>query len=124
MSRFFKSALFPILIVVVLAFFARELISPNNKEPDPVYTEFLDQLDTGKVKEVTLNTKNNRIDVTLKPERGGKASKYKTAYPDNTEQNLVNTLRAEQSWNRGLVKELIVMPVSYTHLTLPTTPYV
>ena len=96
MSRFFKSALFPILIVVVLAFFARELISPNNNKPDPVYTEFLDQLDTGRVKAVTLNTKNNRIDVTLKPGRDGKSEKYKTAYPDNTEPSLVNTLRAEK----------------------------
>jgi cell division protease FtsH len=96
MSRFFKSALFPIIIVVVLAFFARELISPGHNKPDPVYTEFLDQLDEGKVKAVTLNTKNNRIDVTLKPVRGGKSDKYKTAYPDNTEPNLVNTLRAEK----------------------------
>ena len=95
MSRFFKSALFPILIVIVLAFFARELISPNDSKPDPVYTEFLAQLDSGKVKEVTLNTKNNRIDVTLKPGRSGEPTKYKTAYPDNTEQSLVNTLRSE-----------------------------
>ena len=29
MSRFFKSAAFPILIVVVLAFFAQKLISPE-----------------------------------------------------------------------------------------------
>ena len=29
MSRFFKSAAFPILIVVVLAFFAQKLISPG-----------------------------------------------------------------------------------------------
>ncbi len=30
MSRFFKSAFFPILIVVVLAFFAQRLISPSS----------------------------------------------------------------------------------------------
>ncbi|MGI8946054.1 MAG: ATP-dependent zinc metalloprotease FtsH [Thermoleophilaceae bacterium] len=95
MSRFFKSALFPILIVVVLAFFARELISPNDRPPSPVYTEFLDQLGSGKVKEVTLNTKNNEIEVDLKSAPAGKAKEYKTAYPDNTEQNLVNLLRAE-----------------------------
>ena len=35
MSRFFKSAAFPILIVVVLAFFAQRLISPGNQEKDP-----------------------------------------------------------------------------------------
>ena len=34
-SRFFKSAAFPILLVVVLAFFARNLISPGDDKPDP-----------------------------------------------------------------------------------------
>ena len=91
MSRFFKSAAFPILIVVVLAFFAQRLISPGDRTPDPNYSQFLNQVEGNAVKSVTLNTKNNRIDVELK--RGGK--KYQTAYPDNTEQNLVNQLRAE-----------------------------
>jgi cell division protease FtsH len=90
MSRFFKSAAFPILIVVVLAFFAQRLISPSDRNPDPVYSDFLAQVEDGRVKEVTLNTKNNRLDVELD---GGR--KYQTAYPDNTEQNLVNQLRAE-----------------------------
>src|SRR5687767_4306776 len=90
MSRFFKSAAFPILIVVVLAFFAQRLISPSDRTPDPVYSDFLAQVEEGKVKDVTLNTKNNRLDVEL---AGGK--KYQTAYPDNTEQNLVNQLQAE-----------------------------
>ena len=90
MSRFFKSAAFPILIVVVLAFFAQRLISPSDRTPDPVYSDFLTQVEEGRVKEVTLNTKNNRLDVEL---AGGQ--KYQTAYPDNTEQNLVNQLVAE-----------------------------
>ena len=90
MSRFFKSAAFPILIVVVLAFFAQRLISPSDRNPDPVYSDFLTQVEEGRVKEVTLNTKNNRLDVEL---AGGR--KYQTAYPDNTEQNLVNQLVAE-----------------------------
>ncbi len=95
MNRFFKSALFPILIVVVLAYFAQQLISPGNKDKEPNYSEFLTQVDQGRVKEVTLNTKNNRIDVELKSAPAGEARKYQTAYPDNTEQNLVNTLRSE-----------------------------
>ncbi len=90
MSRFFKSAAFPILIVVVLAFFAQKLISPGNQTKDPNYSQFLTQIEDGSVKDVTLSTKNNRIDVELK---SGK--KYQTAYPDNTEQNLTNQLRAE-----------------------------
>ena len=91
MSRFFKSAAFPILIVVVLAFFAQRLISPDQRQRDPGYSEFLTQVDQGRVKRVVLNTKNNRIDVEQTSGR-----KYQTAYPDNTEQNLVNTLRADK----------------------------
>ncbi len=90
MSRFFKSAAFPILIVVVLAFFAQKLISPGERQQDPVYSAFLNQVEEGQVKKVTLQTKNNRIDVE---ESSGR--KYQTAYPDNTEQNLINQLRAE-----------------------------
>jgi len=90
MSRFFKSAMFPILIVVLLAFFAQKLISPGEKQKDVTYSEFVTQLDEGKVKEATLSTKNNRIDV-----EDTSGAKYQTAYPDNTEQNLVNTLREE-----------------------------
>ena len=90
MSRFFKSAAFPILIVVVLAFFAQKLISPGDRQKDPNYSEFITQVEDGKIEQVTLSTKNNRIDVET---NSGK--KYQTAYPDNTEQNLVNQLRAE-----------------------------
>jgi cell division protease FtsH len=89
-SRFFKSAAFPILIVVVLAFFAQKLISPGEQQKETSYSQFLTQVENERVKEVTLNTKNNRIDV--QPISG---SKYETAYPDNTEPSLTNTLRAQ-----------------------------
>ena len=97
MSRFFKSAAFPILIVIVLAFFANKVISPGNEQKDPDYSQFLSQVDRGKVDRVTLNTKNNKLDVELKPAGGSQGKKkYETAYPDNTEQALVNTLRSEK----------------------------
>ncbi len=89
MSRFFKSAAFPILIVVVLAFFAQKLISPGNQQKDPNYSQFITQVENGQVESVTLNTKNNRVDVELDSGR-----KYQTAFLNDTEQNLVNTLQA------------------------------
>jgi cell division protease FtsH len=91
-SRFFKSAAFPILIVVVLAFFAQKLISPGTHEKSPNYSQFQAQVADNSVKHVTLNTKNNRIDVELNSGR-----KYSTAYPDNTEQSLVNNLQAHHA---------------------------
>ena len=69
MSRFFKSAAFPILIVVVLAFFAQRLINPGDSEKVPNYGEFLTLVDEGKVESATLNTKDNTIDVEPKGER-------------------------------------------------------
>src|SRR6476661_1211419 len=88
-SRFFKSAAFPILIVVVLAFFAQKLISPGGQQKDTSYSQFITQVDNDQVKKVTLNTKNNRVDVEQT-----NGDKYETAYPDNTEQNLLNDLQA------------------------------
>jgi cell division protease FtsH len=91
-SRFFKSAAFPILIVVVLAFFAQRLISPGDRTEPPPYSTFIQQIEQGKVKDATLSTKNNRVDVELKD-----GTKYQTAYPDNTEQSLVNRLQSNDA---------------------------
>jgi cell division protease FtsH len=89
MSRFFKNAAFPILIVVVLAFFAQRLISPGEEKPKPTYGDFLTQVQNGDVKSVTINTRDNTLNVT---ESDGK-TKYSTGYPDNTEPSLVAELR-------------------------------
>src|SRR4051794_13301481 len=66
MSRFFKSAAFPILIVVVLAFFAQKLISPGDGGTKYTYGDFVTQLGNGDVKTVVLKNKDNSISVTLK----------------------------------------------------------
>src|SRR6266545_515772 len=89
MSRFFKNAAFPILIVVVLAFFAQRLISPGEEKPKPTYGDFLTQVQNGDGKSVTLNTRDNTLNVT---ESDGK-TKYSTGYPDNTEPELIADLR-------------------------------
>ena len=49
MSRFFKSAAFPILIVVVLAFFAQKLISPGTQARQNTYADFVNQLQAGQM---------------------------------------------------------------------------
>jgi cell division protease FtsH len=82
MSRFFKSAAFPILIVVVLAFFAQKLIGgPGSNEPTPSYGDFIAQLQAGQVKTVDVKTKDNTI--VVKPRAG---SQYETGFlPDNAD---------------------------------------
>jgi cell division protease FtsH len=88
-KRFFKSAWFPLLIVVVLAFFAHQLISPGQQEEEPNYTEFIAQIedDPQSVESVKINTKDHTVDVK---ETNGE--EYSTGYPENTEESLVNTL--------------------------------
>src|SRR5881275_1428327 len=91
MSRFFKSALFPILIVVVLAFFAQRIISPGDHTKAPNFTEFQQQIRTHHVESATFNTKDNTIDFTS--DASGKRQKYTIGYPDNTEQSLINDMQ-------------------------------
>jgi cell division protease FtsH len=90
LRRFFKSAWFPLLIVVVLAFFAHQLISPGQQEEEPTYTDFLAQIedDPDSIEQVTIQTKDHTVDVK---EAGG--DEYSTGYPENTEEALVNTLQ-------------------------------
>ena len=95
MSRFFKSAAFPILIVIVLAFFASKLISPTPTRPRATsFNTFLTQLDDGDVKTATLRTKDNSIEVTL--DRADK-NKYTVGYPADYAEVLVNNLRQAQA---------------------------
>ena len=90
MSRFFKSAAFPILIVVVLAFFAQKLISPGESTKKPTFSQFLHQIDGGQVKSATLKTKDNTVSVT---ETGGQ--KYEVGYPNDYGNELVNRLQTK-----------------------------
>jgi cell division protease FtsH len=95
MSRFFKSAAFPILIVIVLAFFASKLISNQNEQRNPTFSQFLQQIDTGQVKSVVMRTKDYSAEVTLKRDD----RKYQIGYPIDYSDVLVNKLRAAEANN-------------------------
>jgi cell division protease FtsH len=89
MSRFFKSAAFPILIVVVLAFFAQRLISPGTQQQPPSYGDFIQQLAAGQVKTADLKTKDNTVQVKLK-----NGTTYETGYPPDAADRLDARLAA------------------------------
>ncbi len=79
MNRFVKSAAFPILIVVVLAFFAEKLIAPN-PTTGPVHsyqTLVANDIPKGQVKTAELRTKDNTVAVTLKD-----GQQYQVGYVD------------------------------------------
>ena len=93
MSRFFKSAAFPILIVVVLAFFAQKLISPDTQTTKPEFSTFLQQLDAGQVKSAVIKTKDNTVAVTTTDQADPPNQKYEVGYPDDYGAQLTNQLR-------------------------------
>jgi cell division protease FtsH len=104
MSRFFKSAAFPILIVVVLAFFAQKLISTGDEKAPPSYGEFIQQIQQpGVVKTVDLKTKDNSISVT---QMDGK--KYETGFTDEGAADLSKQL--EKAKADGNIKNFDIQP--------------
>jgi cell division protease FtsH len=78
MSRFFKSAAFPILIVVVLAFFAQKLIGSSSSSRSYSFGTLIQQIQSHQVKSISLDQKSNSANVTLFSGN----QKYSVGYPD------------------------------------------
>ncbi|HEY2480341.1 MAG TPA: ATP-dependent zinc metalloprotease FtsH [Solirubrobacterales bacterium] len=95
MRRFFKSAAFPILLVVILAFIAQRVITNDPGTEAPSYTALVNPTNgliaKGKIESVTINTKDNSLDVK---EKNGES--FSTGYPSNTEQSLLNELNENE----------------------------
>jgi cell division protease FtsH len=89
--RFFRSAAFPILIVIVLAFFAQRLISGPQTEQTPTYDQFVSEVrhNPTAIDSVTFNQKTSSIDWT---QQDGKS--YSTGYPTagNAQSDLIDLL--------------------------------
>jgi cell division protease FtsH len=96
--RFFKSAAFPILLVVILAFVAQKVITSPDSSKAPTYNELVASkangglIATGKIEKITINTKDNSLDVTEKGPNGESGESFSTGYPPNTEQSLLNLI--------------------------------
>jgi len=91
MSRFSKSAAFPILIVVILAFFAQQLISSPNKEKDPGFGVFLTQLENNDIKSVEMRNRSNELLVTKTDKK-----QYEVGFATDYGDELTKTLLAAE----------------------------
>ena len=91
MSRFFRSAAFPILIVVVLAFFASKLItSSKSTEATHTYQTLVNQnLPKGEVKSAEIKQKGNAVEVTLKNKE-----KFEVGYVPAAAGQLIDQLKS------------------------------
>ncbi len=97
MRRFFRSAAFPIMIVLILAFFASRVISPGEPEDIPTFNEFVERVDSepDSIETVTFEQKQNKLKYTLED-----GTEYETGYLAEQEDTLINTLeRAEIETN-------------------------
>ncbi|HEV7938215.1 MAG TPA: ATP-dependent zinc metalloprotease FtsH [Solirubrobacteraceae bacterium] len=89
MSRFFKSAAFPILIVVVIAFFAARLIGGTQpKGPEHSYrTLVTENIPRNEVKSAELKVKDNSVAVEL-----NNKEKFEVGYVDQAAPTLIADL--------------------------------
>jgi cell division protease FtsH len=94
MSRFFKSAAFPILIVVVLAFFASKLISSGSGSgrKHTYQTLVTQEIPKGEVKSVEIKNKGNALEVVLNKSRN--EEKYEVGYVPQAAPELIKKLEA------------------------------
>ena len=90
MSRFFKSAAFPILIVVVLAFFAQKLIGSSHNGPKQTFGNLIYQLDHGQVQSLSLHEKDNTANATTTS-----GQKYTVGYPDGYVSQIITAAKRD-----------------------------
>ncbi len=82
MSRFFKSAAFPIIVVVVLAFFAQRMIlSSSSSSTTPTWSQFVNYAANGQVQYVKVNEN----DLSVKFQLVGKDPTYTIGAPTITQ---------------------------------------
>ena len=82
MSRIFRTAVFPILVVILLAFLAQRLLLSDQKDEQPPrdWSTMLTDLKDGDVETLQQNTAKNNVKVTLKPAPDAAADAEPDAY--------------------------------------------
>ena len=101
-NRFFRSALFPLIVIVLLVYLASQTLIPRKDAQDKVtYSEFIQQAEDGNVQEATFTPTRNQIKGTLV---GG--DKVKVNYPSDlsafeVEKLLKNENVPYDSWGKG-----------------------
>jgi len=65
-NRFFRSALFPLIVIVLLVYLASQtLITRGDAEKKLTTSQLIEQVEAGRVQEVTFNPNRNQINATL-----------------------------------------------------------
>ena len=98
MPRIFKNAVFPILVVILLAFLAQRLLLNNNSSDAPPknWSTLLSDLKDGDVTALDQNVGSNNVKVTLKPADGKAAESYTVGIPGDEAWNQVYDANKEK----------------------------
>ena len=79
MNKFLKSALFPILILLLLVFVAQRLfVSGGSSTPPPDFPQLITMIKSSEIQKASINLPDQTFNVTTK---AGKS--YSSGYPDN-----------------------------------------
>jgi cell division protease FtsH len=91
-----KRALVPILFIILVIFLVTRLMTPQADKQSQSFGDFNQQLTAGEVTKVTMDTANNGLKVTLKPNVPKNERTYKTAYPPEYATQLTKDINAQQ----------------------------
>jgi cell division protease FtsH len=92
-NRFFRSALFPLIVIVLLVYLASQTLIPRKDAQEKVtYSEFIQQAESGNVQEATFSPTRNEIKGTFV---GG--DKYKVNYPSDLSAHDVEEILREEN---------------------------
>jgi cell division protease FtsH len=94
-NRILRNAVFPILVVVLLAFLAQRLLLGNTQgeeAPPRDWSTMVADLEDGDVKQLEQNTQKNSVTVTLKPAPDAAADAEPDAYTVG--------IPGEEAWNK------------------------
>ncbi|MGZ8783877.1 MAG: ATP-dependent zinc metalloprotease FtsH, partial [Gaiellaceae bacterium] len=93
MNRFFRSALFPLIVIVLLVYLASQTLIPRKDAQEKVtYSEFIQQAEAGNVQEAKFTPTRQQIEATLV---GG--DKIKVNYPNDQSAFAVEQVLKDES---------------------------
>jgi cell division protease FtsH len=84
MNRFFRSALFPLIVIVLLVYLASQTLMRETPKDKVIYSELQQRVqdNPGQFKEIVANPNKQELQVELQPADGkDSGEKYKVAYP-------------------------------------------
>src|SRR5918992_2672387 len=84
MNRFFRSALFPLIVIVLLVYLASQTLMGEEKKEKVLYSQLKEQVRENPTQfdKITANPTKQELTVERKPTGGEeKGEKYKVAYP-------------------------------------------